>query len=97
MPVVPVTETLPTGKDYLGWMTGNVDALRAAAGARGRVHPTSEAQAAAHAAGSVPPVETVRDGVFAIAIPLGHPRLPSAFSYAIEDAAGAIISSTPAA
>ncbi|MFF4029867.1 metal ABC transporter solute-binding protein, Zn/Mn family [Streptomyces sviceus] len=27
IPVVPVTETLPTGKDYLSWMTGNVDAL----------------------------------------------------------------------
>jgi zinc/manganese transport system substrate-binding protein len=25
--VVPVTETLPQGKDYLGWMTANVDAL----------------------------------------------------------------------
>jgi glyoxylase-like metal-dependent hydrolase (beta-lactamase superfamily II) len=38
----------------------------------------------------VPPAEAVRDGVFAIAIPLGHRRLPFAFSYAIEDAAGAI-------
>lgn len=28
--VVPVTETLPTGKDYLGWMTGNLDAIRSA-------------------------------------------------------------------
>ncbi|MGR4853776.1 metal ABC transporter solute-binding protein, Zn/Mn family [Streptomyces sp. LARHCF252] len=27
IPVVPVTETLPKGKDYLGWMTANVDAL----------------------------------------------------------------------
>jgi zinc/manganese transport system substrate-binding protein len=27
IPVVPVTETLPSGKDYLAWMTGNVDAL----------------------------------------------------------------------
>ncbi|GHJ35966.1 metal ABC transporter substrate-binding protein [Streptomyces sp. TS71-3] len=27
IPVVPVTETLPAGKDYLGWMNGNVDAL----------------------------------------------------------------------
>jgi zinc/manganese transport system substrate-binding protein len=27
IPVVPVTETLPEGKDYLGWMTDNVDAL----------------------------------------------------------------------
>ncbi|WP_018546226.1 metal ABC transporter solute-binding protein, Zn/Mn family [Streptomyces sp. LaPpAH-108] len=25
--VVPVTETLPEGKDYVGWMTSNVDAL----------------------------------------------------------------------
>jgi glyoxylase-like metal-dependent hydrolase (beta-lactamase superfamily II) len=54
------------------------------------VHPTSESQAAAYAARGVPPVEAVRDGVFAIAIPLGQPRLPSAFSYAIEDAAGSI-------
>ncbi|MFJ1535425.1 metal ABC transporter solute-binding protein, Zn/Mn family [Streptomyces mirabilis] len=30
--VVPVTETLPKGKDYLGWMTSNVDALAAALG-----------------------------------------------------------------
>ncbi|MEU3984490.1 zinc ABC transporter substrate-binding protein [Streptomyces sp. NPDC026672] len=30
IPVVPVTETLPTGKDYLGWMTANVDALASA-------------------------------------------------------------------
>jgi zinc/manganese transport system substrate-binding protein len=28
--VVPVTETLPKGKDYLGWMTANVDALAGA-------------------------------------------------------------------
>lgn len=32
IPVVPVTETLPKGKDYLGWMTANVDALAAALG-----------------------------------------------------------------
>ncbi|GCB52168.1 metal ABC transporter solute-binding protein, Zn/Mn family [Streptomyces sp. NL15-2K] len=30
VPVVPVTETLPQGKDYLGWMTANVDALSSA-------------------------------------------------------------------
>jgi zinc/manganese transport system substrate-binding protein len=30
VPVVPVTETLPQGKDYLGWMTANVDALASA-------------------------------------------------------------------
>ncbi|MDQ0597192.1 zinc/manganese transport system substrate-binding protein [Streptomyces canus] len=30
IPVVPVTETLPGGKDYLGWMTSNVDALAGA-------------------------------------------------------------------
>ena len=30
IPVVPVTETLPKGKDYLGWMTSNVDALASA-------------------------------------------------------------------
>ncbi|MGW6276207.1 metal ABC transporter solute-binding protein, Zn/Mn family [Kribbella sp. NPDC055071] len=28
--VVPVTETLPAGKDYLSWMTGNLDAIRSA-------------------------------------------------------------------
>lgn len=33
IPVVPVTETLPRGKDYLGWMTANVDALADALGA----------------------------------------------------------------
>lgn len=30
VPVVPVTETLPEGDDYIGWMTSNVSALRAA-------------------------------------------------------------------
>jgi zinc/manganese transport system substrate-binding protein len=30
IPVIPVTETLPKGKDYLGWMTANVDALASA-------------------------------------------------------------------
>jgi zinc/manganese transport system substrate-binding protein len=30
IPVVPVTETLPHGKDYVGWMTANVDALASA-------------------------------------------------------------------
>ncbi|MFF5964824.1 metal ABC transporter solute-binding protein, Zn/Mn family [Streptomyces collinus] len=30
IPVVPVTETLPKGKDYLGWMTDNVHALASA-------------------------------------------------------------------
>jgi zinc/manganese transport system substrate-binding protein len=28
--VVPVTETLPQGKDYIGWMSGNLSALRTA-------------------------------------------------------------------
>lgn len=32
VPTVPVTETLPAGKDYLGWMSGNLDALEAALG-----------------------------------------------------------------
>ncbi|QKV96072.1 zinc ABC transporter substrate-binding protein [Streptomyces sp. NA02950] len=30
IPVVPVTETLPKGKDYLAWMTANLDALAGA-------------------------------------------------------------------
>ena len=30
VPVVPVTETLPQGKDYIGWMNGNLDAIAAA-------------------------------------------------------------------
>lgn len=30
--VVPVTETLPAGKDYVGWMSGNLAALGAALG-----------------------------------------------------------------
>ncbi|MFJ4535509.1 metal ABC transporter solute-binding protein, Zn/Mn family [Streptomyces tibetensis] len=30
IPVVPVTETLPKGKDYFGWMTSNLDALASA-------------------------------------------------------------------
>jgi zinc/manganese transport system substrate-binding protein len=32
VPVVPVTETLPTGQDYLSWMRGNLAAIRAALG-----------------------------------------------------------------
>ncbi|GIH64575.1 metal ABC transporter solute-binding protein, Zn/Mn family [Microbispora siamensis] len=32
IPVVPVTETLPSGKDYIGWMTANLDALGKALG-----------------------------------------------------------------
>jgi zinc/manganese transport system substrate-binding protein len=30
IPVVPVTETLPAGKDYVSWMSANLDALGAA-------------------------------------------------------------------
>ncbi|MER7775818.1 zinc ABC transporter substrate-binding protein [Streptomyces sp. NPDC096191] len=30
IPVVPVTETLPEGMDYVGWMTANLDALSGA-------------------------------------------------------------------
>ena len=30
VPVVPVTETLPNGQDYLSWMRGNLTAIRAA-------------------------------------------------------------------
>ncbi|MEW2368043.1 zinc ABC transporter substrate-binding protein [Streptomyces sp. NPDC006656] len=30
IPVVPVTETLPQGEDYISWMTSNVDALKTA-------------------------------------------------------------------
>ncbi|MGD8193678.1 metal ABC transporter substrate-binding protein [Herbiconiux sp. P18] len=32
IPVVPVTETLPDGDDYIGWMTANLDAVSAALG-----------------------------------------------------------------
>jgi zinc/manganese transport system substrate-binding protein len=32
IPVVPVTETLPSGKDYVGWMSANLDALSTALG-----------------------------------------------------------------
>jgi zinc/manganese transport system substrate-binding protein len=32
IPVIPVTETLPAGKDYIGWMTGNLDAVQKALG-----------------------------------------------------------------
>jgi hypothetical protein len=28
--VMPVTETLPEGKDYISWMTTNIDALQSA-------------------------------------------------------------------
>ncbi|MCJ1680410.1 zinc ABC transporter substrate-binding protein [Streptomyces sp. APSN-46.1] len=30
IPVVPVTETLPQGEDYISWMTSNVDAIKSA-------------------------------------------------------------------
>lgn len=30
IPVVPVTETLPKGKDYIGWMNANLDAVESA-------------------------------------------------------------------
>ncbi|GAA4138549.1 metal ABC transporter solute-binding protein, Zn/Mn family [Leifsonia shinshuensis] len=30
IPVVPVTETLPAGKDYVGWMNANLDAVASA-------------------------------------------------------------------
>ncbi|GAA3564223.1 zinc ABC transporter substrate-binding protein [Microlunatus spumicola] len=30
VPVVPVTETLPAGQDYVGWMQGNLDAVGSA-------------------------------------------------------------------
>jgi zinc/manganese transport system substrate-binding protein len=32
VPVIPVTETLPTSQDYLSWMRGNLSAIRAALG-----------------------------------------------------------------
>ncbi|WP_344232207.1 metal ABC transporter solute-binding protein, Zn/Mn family [Kribbella hippodromi] len=32
VPVVPVTETLPSGKDYVGWMSANLDAVGTALG-----------------------------------------------------------------
>lgn len=32
VPVVPVTETLPSGKDYIGWMNANLDAVAKALG-----------------------------------------------------------------
>ena len=32
IPVVPVTETLPAGKDYVSWMTGNLSAIQTALG-----------------------------------------------------------------
>ncbi|TCC01923.1 metal ABC transporter solute-binding protein, Zn/Mn family [Kribbella soli] len=32
IPVVPVTETLPSGKDYVGWMSANLTAVGAALG-----------------------------------------------------------------
>jgi glyoxylase-like metal-dependent hydrolase (beta-lactamase superfamily II) len=54
------------------------------------VHPTSESQATAYATKAIPPTEVVRDGMFAVPIPLGNRYVPYAFSYAIEDAAGSL-------
>jgi zinc/manganese transport system substrate-binding protein len=34
VPVVPVTETLPDGTDYIGWMTTNLNALQGALGGK---------------------------------------------------------------
>jgi zinc/manganese transport system substrate-binding protein len=34
VPVVPVTETLPAGDDFISWMTGNVNAITAAVSSR---------------------------------------------------------------
>ncbi len=33
VPVVPVTETIPSGKDYISWMTSNLDTIAKALGA----------------------------------------------------------------
>ncbi|MCU1413594.1 MAG: hypothetical protein JWN80_934 [Microbacteriaceae bacterium] len=52
------------------------------------VRSTSTSQSAAHAAGSIPPVERVRDGIFAIAVPMDVPSLRYSFCYAIEAADG---------
>ena len=49
---------------------------------------TSEPQAAAYAAGSVPPVEEIRDGVFALPVPMSVPALPYSYCYAIESGDG---------
>ena len=35
VPVVPVTETLPAGKDYVSWMAGNLSAVRSALASAG--------------------------------------------------------------
>lgn len=54
------------------------------------MHLTSDAQATAYASSEVAAPEFVRDGLLAIALPLGRSYLPSAFSYAVEDSAGAV-------
>ena len=32
IPVIPVTETLPAGKDYIGWMSDNLKAIETVLG-----------------------------------------------------------------
>ncbi|MES2169503.1 MAG: MBL fold metallo-hydrolase [Actinomycetota bacterium] len=49
---------------------------------------TSELQQAAAASGVIPEVEEVRDGIFAIAIPMTVPSIPYSFCYAIESGDG---------
>jgi glyoxylase-like metal-dependent hydrolase (beta-lactamase superfamily II) len=54
------------------------------------VEPTSTAQFEASKNGSVPPLEQLRDDVFALAVPMPRGHIPYSFQYLLKDADGGI-------
>jgi len=54
------------------------------------LRPTSQAQYRASTGGTLPPFELIRDGIGAVAVPVGMGNVPYTFCYLIEDAHGAL-------
>lgn len=54
------------------------------------LRPTSSAQFAASISGAVPPTESVRDDVWALAIPMPGGHIPYSFSYLLRDRDGVV-------
>jgi glyoxylase-like metal-dependent hydrolase (beta-lactamase superfamily II) len=54
------------------------------------MEPTSHSQHAANAAGMIPPFEVVRDGIAAVAVPVGMGNVPYTLCYLIEDSCGSL-------
>ncbi|MDM4763342.1 MBL fold metallo-hydrolase [Galbitalea sp. SE-J8] len=54
------------------------------------MQPTSRSQQVATAEHTVPEIEAVRDGIWALPMPLTRGRLPYSFAYAIADEAGGV-------